>query len=81
MSFGLFWGSLLVGGVWQMEASTRVDVVEGSARDGGVLSGDRVLRIGGKPSPIGSNYGPVSNATQVPLRSKSSERGRYSCCP
>lgn len=48
VSIALFWGTMLVGGVPESDPSTRVEVLEGAARDGGVRDGDRILRIGGE---------------------------------
>jgi hypothetical protein len=49
LSFALFWGSMLGGGVTEVDPSTRVEVLEGAARAAGMRDGDRILRIGGEP--------------------------------
>jgi len=49
LSFALFWGSMLAGGVAEVDPSTRIEVLEGAARAAGMQDGDRILRIGGEP--------------------------------
>jgi hypothetical protein len=48
VSVGLFWGSLIVGGAPKPDGGTRVDVLDGPARAGGVHTGDRIVSIGGE---------------------------------
>lgn len=48
VSVVLFWSALLVNGT-PSAPTTRIDVLEGPARQAGVQSGDRVLAIGGRP--------------------------------
>src|SRR5689334_14566670 len=40
LSFALFWGSMLAGGVTEVDPSTRVEVLEGAARTAGMQDGD-----------------------------------------
>jgi hypothetical protein len=49
VSIGLFWGSMLVGGVPLPDGSSRVDVLEGPARAAGIRTGDRIVSIGRDP--------------------------------
>lgn len=49
LSIALFGGSMFVGGVKESDPSTRVEVLDGPARESGMRDGDRVMRIGGEP--------------------------------
>lgn len=49
VSITLFWGTMLAGGAPESDPSTRVEVLEGAARESGVRDGDRIVRIGGEP--------------------------------
>jgi hypothetical protein len=48
VSGGLFWGSVIVGGAPKADGGTRVEVLDGAARAGGVRTGDRIVSIGGE---------------------------------
>jgi hypothetical protein len=48
VSAGLFWCGMMVGGVPQPDPGTRVEVLDGPARAGGIRTGDRIVSIGGE---------------------------------